>query len=89
MGHLRSAELRSLLHLVAGHPVGTGEALRLSIAAACFPAYPVNPGSGRDPVDASLDEARIIAIGVRHGDSVASSLTLPIVAEPCPRKISR
>jgi putative CocE/NonD family hydrolase len=69
--------------------IAPGEALRLSIAAACFLAYPVNPGSGRDPVDASLDEARIIAIGVRHGASVASSVTLPIVAEPRPRKVSR
>jgi uncharacterized protein len=58
-----------------------GEALRLSIAAACFPAYPVNPGNGRDPVDPPLDEARIITIGVRHGGSTASSVTLPFVSE--------
>jgi len=61
--------------------IAPGEALRLSIAAACFPAYPVNPGSGRDPVDASLDEARITTIGLRHGGSAASSVRLPIVAE--------
>lgn len=61
--------------------IAPGEALRLSIAAACFPAYPVNPGNGRDPVDALLDEARIITIGVRHGGNAASSVRLPIVAE--------
>jgi uncharacterized protein len=69
--------------------IAPDEALRLSVAAACFPAYPVNPGSGRDPVDASLDEARIITIGLRHGGSVASLVTLPIVTEPHPRKSSR
>jgi hypothetical protein len=34
--------------------------LRLWVVAACFPAYPVNPGTGRDPADASMDEAPII-----------------------------
>ena len=57
--------------------IAPGEALRLSIAAACFPAYPVNPGTGRDPAGATLDEARIITLGVRHG----STLTVPIVPE--------
>ena len=66
-----------------------GEALRLSIAAACFPAYPVNPGNGLDPVDASLDEARIITIGVRHGGNVVSSVRLPIVAEAQLRGVGR
>jgi uncharacterized protein len=69
--------------------IAAGEALRLSIAGACFPAYPVNPGSGRNPVDASIDEARIITIGVHHGGSAASSIRLPIVAEPHPREVSK
>ena len=58
--------------------IAPGEALRLSIAAACFPAYPVNPGTGCDPADASMDEAQIITIGVRHGGECASSLMLPV-----------
>jgi putative CocE/NonD family hydrolase len=68
-------------HLAAGAPPGSvtvpmratcvslapGDSLRLSIAAACFPAYPVNPGTGRAPTEASLDEARIVTLGIRHG----------------------
>jgi putative CocE/NonD family hydrolase len=69
--------------------IAPGEALRLSIAAACFPAYPVNPGNGRDPVDALLDQARIITIGVRHGGNVVSSVRLPIVAEAQLRGVGR
>lgn len=61
--------------------IAPGEALRLSIAAACFPAYPVNPGTGRDPTDAAVDEAQIITIGVRHGGSFGSHLTLPVVTQ--------
>ena len=57
-----------------------GEALRLSVAAACFPAYPVNPGTGRDPVASALDEAQITLLGVRHGGTCASYLDLPVVA---------
>jgi putative CocE/NonD family hydrolase len=55
-----------------------GERLRLSIAAACFPAYPVNPGTGQDPTVASLMEARIITLGVRHGGRFASMVRLGV-----------
>jgi len=51
-----------------------GERLRLSIAGACFPAYPVNPGTGKNPTAASAAEARIITLGVRHGGQYASRL---------------
>ena len=51
-----------------------GERLRLSIAGASFPAYPVNPGSGQNPTAASASEARIITLGVRHGGQHASQL---------------
>ena len=55
-----------------------GERLCLSIAAACFPAYPVNPGTGQDPTAASLMDARIITLGVRHGGRCASVLRLAL-----------
>ena len=55
-----------------------GERLRLSIAGACFPAYPVNPGTGKNPTSASSAEARIITLGVRHGGAQASRLRLNI-----------
>jgi uncharacterized protein len=55
-----------------------GERLRLSIAGACFPAYPVNPGTGRNPTAASAAEARIITLGVRHGGRSASRLRVGV-----------
>jgi putative CocE/NonD family hydrolase len=60
-----------------------GERLRLSIAAAAFPAHPVNPGGGRRPEDASLDTARIITLGVRTGGEAGSRL---IISVPCPKE---
>jgi uncharacterized protein len=51
-----------------------GERLRLSIAGACFPAYPVNPGTGKNPTAASAAETRILTLGVRHGGKYASRL---------------
>jgi len=53
-----------------------GNRLRLSIAGACFPAYPVNPGTGADPTSASNADAKTITLGVRHGGPFASSLLL-------------
>lgn len=44
-----------------------GEALRLSVAGACFPAYPINPGTGTDPRRATGAEAQPIAIALRTG----------------------
>jgi putative CocE/NonD family hydrolase len=56
-----------------------GERLRLSIAGACFPSYAVNPGTGSDPAAASIAEARIVTLGVRHGGRHASLLNVGIV----------
>jgi putative CocE/NonD family hydrolase len=55
-----------------------GERLRLSIAASCFPAYPVNPGTGQNPTEAALMDARIITLGVRHGGACASVLRVGV-----------
>ena len=40
-----------------------GSALRLSLSAACFPAYAINPGTG-DLAEGGLLEARVIAVTV-------------------------
>jgi putative CocE/NonD family hydrolase len=48
----------------------SGERLRLSIAAAAFPAFPVNPGTGEDPTRAKTIDARVITLRVRHGSRV-------------------
>lgn len=55
-----------------------GERVRLSIAGASFPAYPVNPGTGRSPVDAPVDEAEVITLRLHLG---GSRLMLPIVPD--------
>jgi uncharacterized protein len=55
-----------------------GERLRLSIAGASFPAYPVNPGTGQNPTGASSSQARIITLGVRHGSQHASQLHIGV-----------
>lgn len=44
-----------------------GERLRLSVAGACFPAYPINPGTGTDPRRATGAEAQPITIALRTG----------------------
>lgn len=44
-----------------------GESLRLSIAGANFPAFPVNPGTGQDPTRARAIDARTITMRIGHG----------------------
>ncbi|MFT4025676.1 MAG: CocE/NonD family hydrolase [Novosphingobium sp.] len=52
-----------------------GERLRLSIAAASFPAYPINPGTGQRPADASVDQAEVITLRLGLAES---RLSLPV-----------
>lgn len=53
-----------------------GSALRLSVSAACSPAYAVNPGTGSLPADSSLIEARVITIHICIGEGTDSKLSL-------------
>jgi putative CocE/NonD family hydrolase len=46
-----------------------GNCLRLSLSAACFPAYPVNAGTGKYPHETRLIEAKIITIKVINRSS--------------------
>jgi putative CocE/NonD family hydrolase len=55
-----------------------GERLRLSIAAADYPAYPVNPGTGENPVSTPKTHAVVTTIAVHHGPSRPSLLHLPV-----------
>jgi putative CocE/NonD family hydrolase len=55
-----------------------GERLRLSIAAASFPAYPVNPGDGRNPADVPSIEAGLITLGVMVGGERGAVLKLHV-----------
>ena len=54
--------------------VSQGNALRLSISAACFPAYPVNPGTGQTPQETRLIDAKIITISLHSGVDYSSKI---------------
>ncbi|MBW4647428.1 MAG: CocE/NonD family hydrolase [Kastovskya adunca ATA6-11-RM4] len=55
-----------------------GHSLRLSLSAACFPAYPVNSGTGLPPGESRLMEAEVITIGVSCGGDRSSRILLPV-----------
>lgn len=56
-----------------------GESLRLSLSAACFPAYPVNPGTGAQPHEARMIDAQIITLKILLGGEKGARINLPIV----------
>jgi uncharacterized protein len=56
-----------------------GHCLRLSVAAACFPAYAVNSGTGQPPGHAPQLDHRIITLTIAHGADWASHLRLPAI----------
>ncbi|MBD2082987.1 CocE/NonD family hydrolase [Leptolyngbya sp. FACHB-17] len=53
-----------------------GSAIRLSLSGACFPAYPVNAGTGAKPGEASAIDFQIITIMVHTGEAYSSKLHL-------------
>ena len=59
--------------------IAKGNALRLSISAACFPAYAMNFGIGK--IGASLMDAEIITLSVSCGGDRASRVLLPVVSD--------
>ncbi|MEG5172631.1 CocE/NonD family hydrolase [Microcoleus sp. B3-D7] len=59
--------------------IAKGNALRLSLSAACFPAYDVNPGTGAPPGEARAIDANIITLTVSCGGNCPSQILLPIV----------
>ena len=56
--------------------VSQGNSLRLSISAACFPAYPVNPGTGQLPQETRLIDAQIITVLLHSGADYPSRIYL-------------
>ncbi|MGB3765336.1 MAG: CocE/NonD family hydrolase [Phormidesmis sp.] len=57
-----------------------GDRLRISISAACFPAYPINPGTGEPSQMAHRSKAQIVSLAIALGGKNAASLHLPTVA---------
>lgn len=61
-----------------------GHCLRLSLSADCFPAYPVNPGTGTLPAQAKLIDAQILTIAVNCGKNSPSRVQLPVLEKRSP-----
>lgn len=59
--------------------LAAGECLRLAIAGAAFPAYPVNPGTGQDPTTTPSLHALVTTLNVDFGPDRPSCL---IVSTP-------
>jgi uncharacterized protein len=57
-----------------------GNALRLSLSAACFPAYPMNPGTGSPLSSDRLMDAQIVTLTVSCGGDRPSQVLLPVVS---------
>lgn len=62
--------------------ISKGNALRLSLSAACFPAYAVNPGTGKLSGVSRLIDARIITLSIYSGSSYPSQILLPVTSAP-------
>ena len=84
-GHLRVADaaapgLRRVAMRALCCTVQPGQRLRLSLQAAAWPAFAVNPGTGLRPEDARASEAAVTTLAIRHGADRPSRLLLPILA---------
>lgn len=56
----------------------SGQSLRMSLQAAAWPAFAVNPSTGAAPEAARADEAAVTTLMIRHGPEHPSRLLLPI-----------
>lgn len=78
-----TAEISEKIIKLPLHPtcfgLSAGDRLRISISAACFPAYPINPGTGEPSQTAHRAEAQIISLAIALGGKNAASLHLPTV----------
>lgn len=59
--------------------LATGECLRVSLSAACFPAYAVNVGTGAKPMGAKLIDGQIVTLAIALGGRDGLKITLPIL----------
>jgi hypothetical protein len=60
--------------------IAKGHALRLSLSAACFPSYPMNPGTGEALGSDRIMDAQIVTLKVSWGSDRPSRILLPIVS---------
>lgn len=59
--------------------IPAGDALRLSLAGANFPAFMVNPGTGDEPGETRQIDCRVITITVAGGGDAPSWIELPVL----------
>jgi uncharacterized protein len=59
--------------------VSAGSQIRLSIQAAAWPAFAINPGNGKRPEDAMPIEAEVTTLVINHGSDRPSRLLLPVL----------
>jgi putative CocE/NonD family hydrolase len=60
--------------------VPTGTALRLSVQAAAWPAFMINPGACAPTPETRLFDCAVITLCIRHGGAHPSRLLLPVAA---------
>lgn len=60
--------------------LAVGDRLRMSLSAACFPAYPINPGTGDRSHQAHRAEAQIISLAIALGGQEPARLHLPTIS---------
>ncbi len=76
-----AGQTEPLLRLLDLHPtcflIPAHHRLRLSLAAACFPAYPVNSGTGQPLAMTETIDHQVITLELWHGGDYPSSLELP------------
>ncbi|MBV8411575.1 MAG: CocE/NonD family hydrolase [Alphaproteobacteria bacterium] len=87
-GYLRAADSKaSGPHLVSMRAlcatIPAGSALRLSLQAASFPAFVVNPGTGVSAADARPFDSRVITLTLHGGGPRSSRLLLPVGSVSC------
>ena len=56
--------------------IAAGNSLRLSLSAACFPAYPVNSGTGKLPQESPSIDWEIITLSIYSGADYPSKLVI-------------
>ena len=71
-----TAGLRQIAMRATMATIAPGWSLRLSVAGANFPAFPVNPGTGQSPSTTTAGEEGISVVTIRHGLAHPSSLSL-------------
>jgi uncharacterized protein len=80
-GHLRVPDTQQAgPRRVSFHPTGAtlpqGSCLRLSVQAAAWPSFAINPGTGERSEDAPLISAKVLTLAIRHRNA---RLQLPVI----------